>query len=332
QMVFTIKANKDFDSGIREYVPSSFEITPQQGLTITTTGDAKTLTWNEKLTAGETHQISYEFDAPDVSPYLFTLGALEIGDWKEAREWMIASDAPTIDTKDPTSCTSTWTNCEYAYNDDSNYADSGNNDGSQETWSGYGFSLSEPIQVNSVKVKIKSLVGNTAHDINLEVYNGSDWGTPHALTDQSSCTEEIVDVTSDFSWNASQINSIQVRATATIGGGPPGDKWVGVCYVPVEVNYTLLNDPPSWTTDLDDTPDSLYAGNQINYTATADDPEGDNYRLTVCDTNEINDGYPGTCVGNELCNSSATADDAQASCNYTTTINDVGTLNAYGFV
>jgi hypothetical protein len=94
EMNFTIKANKDYDGLIREYVPASFVITPQDGLTVTTVGDTKILTWTRNLVKGETYNIYYEFDAPDVSPYLFTLGALEIGSFKEVRQWQIANDAP----------------------------------------------------------------------------------------------------------------------------------------------------------------------------------------------------------------------------------------------
>ena len=94
-MNFTIKANKDYDGLIREYVPASFVITPQDGLIVTTVGDTDTkiLTWTKNLVKGETYNIYYEFDAPDISPYLFTLGALEIGSFKEDRQWQIANDA-----------------------------------------------------------------------------------------------------------------------------------------------------------------------------------------------------------------------------------------------
>ena len=47
-MNFTIKANKDYDGLIREYVPASFVITPQDGLIVTTVGDiSKILTWTK---------------------------------------------------------------------------------------------------------------------------------------------------------------------------------------------------------------------------------------------------------------------------------------------
>ena len=92
-MNLTIKTNKNYNGEVKEYVPATFEITPQEGLIITTNGDTKTLTWNKKLTKGKTYNLQYEFDAPDISPYLFTLGSLEIGAFSEVRQWMIASDA-----------------------------------------------------------------------------------------------------------------------------------------------------------------------------------------------------------------------------------------------
>jgi hypothetical protein len=69
-MNFTIKANKDYDGLIREYVPASFVITPQDGLIVTTVGDTDTkiLTWTKNLVEGETYNMYYEFDAPDISP------------------------------------------------------------------------------------------------------------------------------------------------------------------------------------------------------------------------------------------------------------------------
>ena len=102
QMNFKIKTNKDYEGEIREHVPSSFAITPEKDITVTTSGDTKTLTWTKKFRAGETYNLAYEFDAPDTSPYLFTLGPLEIGNWEESREWMVASDAPITDVWIPT--------------------------------------------------------------------------------------------------------------------------------------------------------------------------------------------------------------------------------------
>ncbi|MFH1849767.1 MAG: hypothetical protein ABH879_06290, partial [archaeon] len=91
-----VTPSADYSGTVAEYVPASFDIKPQDGLTISVEGDAKKLTWNIDMPEGQTTIISYEFDAPDLTPYLFTLGALEIGSWSESREWMVASDATTV--------------------------------------------------------------------------------------------------------------------------------------------------------------------------------------------------------------------------------------------
>ena len=92
-MNFTIKANKDYNGPITEIVPKDFAITSQQGLSVVETDENKILTWNKNLENGGTYSISYEFDAPDISPDLFYLGPLSIGAWYESRQWQIASDA-----------------------------------------------------------------------------------------------------------------------------------------------------------------------------------------------------------------------------------------------
>jgi len=94
-MGFTITAREDYSGTIREFVPASFEIVEQEGLSVTTIGDTKELTWNRELSTGEPETLSYEFDAPDTSPEFYVVGPLEIGTWKEAREWQIASDVST---------------------------------------------------------------------------------------------------------------------------------------------------------------------------------------------------------------------------------------------
>ena len=95
-MNFTITANEDYKGSVTEYVPASFEIIPQPGFTITAANDTKTLTWSVDLASGETYNLAYEFNAPDISPYLYTLGKLEIGSFAEARQWQAASDAATV--------------------------------------------------------------------------------------------------------------------------------------------------------------------------------------------------------------------------------------------
>ncbi|MBI2664486.1 hypothetical protein HYX10_04045 [Candidatus Woesearchaeota archaeon] len=106
-MNITITANENHNGKITEYVPATFNITQQQGLTATTAADAKVLSWNVQLKKGDTISLAYEFDAPDASPEFYILGELEIGTWKEARQWQIASDAPAKILDDSFSCDKT---------------------------------------------------------------------------------------------------------------------------------------------------------------------------------------------------------------------------------
>jgi hypothetical protein len=93
-MTFVIKANKIYKGKIKEYVPSDYIITPQSGMTVTTSGDTKILTWKGiNLKKGDYINLSYEFDAPDSSPAQDKLGELKIGKWKEGRQWSVAVDA-----------------------------------------------------------------------------------------------------------------------------------------------------------------------------------------------------------------------------------------------
>ena len=79
QMKFNIKANQDFNGQVIEKVPDSFKILGETS-------------WLVDFEAGQTYQLSYAFDAPDISPEFYLLGPLKIGDWQEARHWQIASD------------------------------------------------------------------------------------------------------------------------------------------------------------------------------------------------------------------------------------------------
>ncbi|MEK6946838.1 MAG: hypothetical protein AABX32_04490, partial [Nanoarchaeota archaeon] len=93
-MNISIIANQNYNGFVNEYVPSSFAITPQNGLTVAVINDTSVLSWDVKLKKNEKIELSYEYDAPDISPEFYLLGPLSIGDWNEARQWQIANDAP----------------------------------------------------------------------------------------------------------------------------------------------------------------------------------------------------------------------------------------------
>ena len=137
-MKFIIKVNQDFDGIVRESVPESFDILKTELFLIDTglqsetdsllTGDGpkveisvdpfqiisrgntKTINWTAQWKKNQLYELSYQFDAPDVSPYLYLLGPFEIGNFQEIRQWQIASDADIaqIEWGVETGVTSTW--------------------------------------------------------------------------------------------------------------------------------------------------------------------------------------------------------------------------------
>lgn len=131
--------------------------------------------------------------------------------------------------------------------------------------------------------------------------------------------------TSACSWTPSRIKQLQTDFAS--GDSPPGAA-AYLYHVEIFVDYL---DVPSWTVNMDDNPDPITQGNNLNFTATGTDSDGDNYRMTVCSTNAITDGYPGTCVADTLCTSAATTSGSQTSCVYNTSAAS-DPLNAYGFL
>ena len=95
EMTFKIKANQDFSGEVIEIVPVSFVIIETSDSRQETRDGGKAIIWDVDWKMGETYELKYTFDAPDVSPYLYLLGPLQIGDFKEIRQWQMAADAIT---------------------------------------------------------------------------------------------------------------------------------------------------------------------------------------------------------------------------------------------
>jgi hypothetical protein len=104
-MNFSIFANRDFSGLITEIVPKDFTVFNQPGMSIIENESAKLLVWNESIVNGSTYNISYSFDAPDITPELYELGPLKIGEWEEFRRWQIASDGTAEWADSGLSCT-----------------------------------------------------------------------------------------------------------------------------------------------------------------------------------------------------------------------------------
>ncbi|MFZ2414530.1 MAG: LamG domain-containing protein [Minisyncoccia bacterium] len=96
KVTLKIKANEDFKGKIIESVPDSFDITAAGESTIKIKNSLKQIIWQVDWREGETYDITYNFKAPDVSPYVYLLGPFQIDKFKEIRQWQIASDTPFI--------------------------------------------------------------------------------------------------------------------------------------------------------------------------------------------------------------------------------------------
>ncbi len=88
-----VTPQRDFQGIVEERVPASFIIKDSEpAAAARTEGDEQILRWTVEAQAGETLEVSYVFDAPDVSPALYILGPLSVGDQREPRRWTISSD------------------------------------------------------------------------------------------------------------------------------------------------------------------------------------------------------------------------------------------------
>ena len=102
-MRISVHAKQAFHGTLREVLPEGFAVTEVSGGTVSHVGDTQYIDWDVSIENGETKTVSYQFKAPDVSPYLFMLGSAQlIVDEKpifdEGRTWKIASDAIAIAT------------------------------------------------------------------------------------------------------------------------------------------------------------------------------------------------------------------------------------------
>ena len=96
-MTLRVSADDGYTGTVREMVPEYFDVYGFGSAEERVEGDARVLTWNIALDPGEVAELSYTFDAPDWSPYVYRLGPAQLdGAFTELRQWLIASDAPLV--------------------------------------------------------------------------------------------------------------------------------------------------------------------------------------------------------------------------------------------
>lgn len=92
-VTISITAHRSFEGRIKEKLPRGFLVLDSGGGTVSSFGEENYIEWDAKLDTGESLELAYTFDAPDISPYLYLLGPLDMDGFRELRSWQIASDA-----------------------------------------------------------------------------------------------------------------------------------------------------------------------------------------------------------------------------------------------
>lgn len=93
-MALDVRPQKAFKGIVEDYVPPSFAILKvSDGGKVIKGQQRTTIRWQVDWAARTTHTLTYRYDAPDISPELFRLGPVQVGDYQESRQWQIASDA-----------------------------------------------------------------------------------------------------------------------------------------------------------------------------------------------------------------------------------------------
>ncbi len=82
-MTITVLTDDAFEGELVEYVPKDFIITDTDAV-ITEVDDMQELRWTLDIPRNASYTFSYTFDAPDISPYLYTLGPAHIVDEHDA--------------------------------------------------------------------------------------------------------------------------------------------------------------------------------------------------------------------------------------------------------
>jgi hypothetical protein len=92
-----ITANSDFIGTVTERVPRSFEVTTSENVTVSTSDDSKSITWNVDWKKGQKYTLTYTYQSPLTSPEFYLLGPVSIVseniNYNETRQWQIAADA-----------------------------------------------------------------------------------------------------------------------------------------------------------------------------------------------------------------------------------------------
>lgn len=96
-MTLTVSTTASFVGTLTETVPASFGVYDTDAY-IVSDGVWQTLTWDISILGEGTESVSYRFDAPDISPYLFTLGPARLDTEQEVQREIVHASSTKIET------------------------------------------------------------------------------------------------------------------------------------------------------------------------------------------------------------------------------------------
>ncbi|MCC7290086.1 LamG domain-containing protein [bacterium] len=242
KMKIFVTANTDYVGKVEELVPSSFKVNQKtmEGL------NGKLLTWDVNLKKGESKSVEYIFDAPDISPELYVIGPLRIGEFSEYRTWKVASDIVATLT-DTYLQTGTWV------------APDGVTSASVEVWGGGGAgggATGNPAAGGG------GAGGTYAKKANFSVTAGNSYTTTVGAAKTATTTSSASTNTGNVSWFSSN------DTNGVVGEGGPGG-------APVSANSSNGNGGTGSTANSFGDGGSVFAGgNASNGNFTSGTPGG----------------------------------------------------------
>ncbi|KPJ56968.1 hypothetical protein AMJ49_02905 [Parcubacteria bacterium DG_74_2] len=287
EMVLKIKTNQDFKGEVIEKTPLGFSI---ENIEYRANGellnsksyllnslDTQEIIWDVAWKEGESYELKYQFDAPDVSPYLYLLGPLQIDKFQEARQWQIAADA--LITKSPGADTGAWANPTNAYASNDTYADSSTGKNMVHTWYNYGFSLTGS-SITKVEVGIEGYGGDSANYITIACSwdGGTSWTSEksYLLPASDPGTPTYIDLTDGRTWTPDELSDANFRVRVT-EIDPSGPTTLYIDWIPVRITYTpfpFLNQRSViWQNDDGDADGNPLTGGFVNQNTTSTAPD-----------------------------------------------------------
>jgi len=253
EMAFKIKANQDFIGEVEETVPNGFEVQSQEFKSESVSQDSKTISWDVDWKTGETYQSKYTFNAPDISPYLYYLGPLKIGEFQEERLWQIASDATTtgIVRPDGDTATAAWTpeptGSHYSTIDDdvtyptngitTDYVDNGGSSGNNDQYT-MG-TITEAGTTTAIEIFIYGNCTKANSVMTVNIYYDGSVQHYNSVTLQTSYGWATTSVTG-LSLNQTSLASLEIYISGNAGG-----RTYTVATLYAKITYEIANQAPS---------------------------------------------------------------------------------------